>query len=72
MTTLLNTPDIGIIVLQEEYAEHVDDLVLKFKQSKKMIPIVIEAPSKFGTKYKDVTQYYKAYIKGYIGFDIEI
>jgi vacuolar-type H+-ATPase subunit F/Vma7 len=71
-TTLLGTPDIGIIVLQEDYAEYINDLVLKFKQSKKMTPIIIEVPSKFGTKHRDVTQHYKTYIKGYIGFDIEI
>jgi vacuolar-type H+-ATPase subunit F/Vma7 len=72
LTTLLGTPGIGIIVLQEDYAEHVYDMVLKFKQSKKMTPIIIEVPSKFGTKHRDVTRYYKTYIKGYIGFDIEI
>ena len=71
-TALLANPDIGIIVLQEEYAEYVADLVLKFKQSKKMTPIIIETPSKFGTKHKDVSEYYRTYIKGYIGFDIEI
>lgn len=71
-TTLLGTPHIGVIVLQEDYAEHVHDLVLKFKQSKKMTPIILEVPSKFGTKHRDVTRYYKTYIKGYIGFDIEI
>jgi vacuolar-type H+-ATPase subunit F/Vma7 len=71
-TTLLNDPAIGIIVLQEDYVDHVQDLITKFKESKKMTPIIIDVPSKFGTKHRDVTQYYKTYIKGYIGFDIEI
>jgi len=72
LSNLLKDRDIGIIILQEDYADHVQDLVLKFKQSKKMTPIIVEAPSKFGTKHRDVAQYYKTYIKGYIGFDIEI
>jgi vacuolar-type H+-ATPase subunit F/Vma7 len=72
LTTLLNDPAIGIIVLQEDYVDHVQDLITKFKQRKKMTPIIIDVPSKFGTKHRDVAQYYKTYIKGYIGFDIEI
>lgn len=71
-TTLLGKSDIGIIVLQEDYEEHVNDLIVKFKQSKKMTPVIIAVPSKFGTRHKDVAEYYKTYIKGYIGFDIEI
>ena len=71
-TALLKDPSIGIIVLQEDYVDHVQDLITKFKQSKKMTPIIIDVPSKFGTKHRDVKQYYKTYIKGYIGFDIEI
>ena len=71
-TALLKDSSIGIIVLQEDYVDHVQDLIAKFKQSRKMTPIIIDVPSKFGTKHRDVTQYYKTYIKGYIGFDIEI
>ncbi len=42
------------------------------KEGKSLTPVIIEVPSKYGTKYEDVTEYYKVYIRKFIGFDIEI
>ena len=72
LTELLVEPDVGIIAVQEKYLEYVDDLIAKHKQDRKMTPVIIGVPSKYDTKYQDVTAYYKAYIKGFIGFDVEI
>ncbi|MFC1934063.1 V-type ATP synthase subunit F [Chloroflexota bacterium] len=72
LTELMNDPDIGIIVIQEDYMKYVDDLIPPFKQRKQVTPIILPVPSKYGTKYRDVTEYYKAYIRGFIGFEIEI
>ena len=72
LTELMEDRDIGIIVIQEDYAEHVDDMVEQLKQRRQTIPVVLEVPSKFGTKYHDIAAHYKAYIRGSIGFDVEI
>ena len=72
LTKLLGDPDIGIIVIREEYMEYVDDMVVQLRQRRQTTPIVLEIPSKFGTRYRDVATYYKAFIRGFIGFDIEI
>jgi len=72
LTELLDEPGVGIIVILEDYARHVADLVTQAQERKTSPPVVIEVPSKYGTRYKDVTQYYKAYIRKFIGFDIEI
>ena len=72
LTELLDEPGVGIIVILEDYARHVADLVTQAQERKTSPPVVIEVPSKYGTRYKDVTQYYKAYIHKFIGFDIEI
>ncbi len=69
---VLKETDVGIVVLQENYAEHVGDLLSRIRKGKKMTPVVIEVPSKRGSKYGDVRGYYKAFIKGAIGFDVEI
>ena len=72
LTELMAEPDVGIIVILEDYAKHIEDLVAQAKETKVSSPVVIEVPSKYGTRYEDVARYYKAYVKRFIGFDIEI
>ena len=72
LTELISQANIGVVMILEDYVKYVEDLVAKVRQGKGMTPVIIEVPSKFGTKYRDVKQYYKAYAKKFIGFDIEI
>ena len=72
LTEFINDPAVGIIVVLEGYMGQVEELLTQAKERKTSPPVVIEVPSKFGTRYGDVTQYYKAYIRKFIGFDIEI
>jgi len=71
-TELIDVPEIGIIVLQEDLVKYVEDLIIQVRERKNYIPVIIEIPSKYGTKHQDVTAYYKAYIRKFIGFDIEL
>ena len=70
--TLIDEASIGVIVILEDYVEHVKDLLSRVREERRMTPIIIEVPSKFGTKYKDVVGYYKTFIKASIGFEVEI
>ena len=72
LTELIGEPEIGIIAIQEDYTEYVRDLMTQVQEGEKLTPVIIEIPSKYGTKYEDVTEYYKAYIRKFIGFDIQI
>jgi len=72
LTELIAEPDIGVVVILEDYAQYVRDLLAQIRQGKAITPIVIEAPSKFGSKYPDVAGYYKSFARDFIGFDIEI
>ena len=72
LTELIGEPEVGIIAIQEDYAEYVEDLMAQVQEGKSLTPVIIEVPSKYGTKYQDITEYYKAYIRKFIGFDIEI
>ncbi|MBN1862775.1 MAG: V-type ATP synthase subunit F [Dehalococcoidales bacterium] len=72
LSELFDEPDVGIVVILEDYMEYVSDLIAQAQERKASPPVVIEVPSKYGTRYKDVTQYYKAYIRKFIGFDIEV
>lgn len=69
---LASDPGVGIIVIQEEYAEHAKDIIDSIRNGKRMTPVIIDVPSKYGTKLGDIGAFYKAYVKRFIGFDVEI
>jgi vacuolar-type H+-ATPase subunit F/Vma7 len=72
LNDLLDQPDIGIIVIMEDYVSHAEDLLTQIRESKRLTPVIIEVPSKDGAKQDTVSEYYKAYIRKFIGFDISI
>jgi vacuolar-type H+-ATPase subunit F/Vma7 len=72
LTELIDDPDVGIIAMREDYLEHVEDILNRVKEERRLTPVIIGVPSKFGAKYEDVTEYYKSYVRKFTGFDIEI
>ena len=69
---LIDDPNIGVVVILEDYVKYVEDLVTQIREGRGITPVIIEVPSKSGTKYRDIRQYYKAFIREFIGFDVEI
>lgn len=72
LTELMTEPDVGIIVTLEDYAQYVEDLLAQARRGRAITPVIIEVPSKFGTKYPDVREYYRASIRESVGFEVEI
>lgn len=72
LSELTAKSEVGVVVILEDYAEHARDMLSRIREEKRAFPVIIEVPSKFGTKYKDIVGFYKAFIKDSIGFDIEI
>ena len=72
LSELIDEPDVGVVVILEDYVEHVEDLLTRVRERGKLTPVIIEVPSKFGTKYPDVRGHYKTFIKESLGFDVEI
>jgi len=72
LTELLAGPDIGIVIILEDYIEYIEDLVGQIRKGKGTTPVIIEVPSKFGTKYPDIREHYRALIRESIGFEVEI
>jgi len=56
----------------EEYAEMAGDVVSQYRQGKNVLPVIVEVPSKRGTRHPDVIAYYKQFSREYLGFDIEL
>jgi len=69
---LLEEPDVGIIVIPEDYVEYVADLLAVVRGGKRMTPVIIEVPSRYEATYRDAREYYQATIRKFIGFDIEV
>ena len=72
LTELIAGPDVGIVIILEDYAEYVEDLVTQVRKKKGTTPVIVEVPSKFGTKYPDIREHYRALIRESIGFEVEI
>ena len=72
LTELLAEPDVGIVVMLEGYAQCVEDIVAQARKRKTMTPVIVQVPSKSGTKYPDIREYYRTRIRESIGFDIEL
>jgi len=72
LTELLAEPNVGIVIILEDYAQYVKDLITQVRKEKRTTPVIVEVPSKFGTKYPDTREYYRAIIRESIGFEVEI
>ncbi len=69
---LLAEPDVGIVVMLEDYAQYVEDLVTQVRKGRGTTPVIVEVPSKFGTKHPNIREYYRSLIRESIGFEVEI
>ena len=72
MTELIADREVSVIAIQEDYAVFVQDLIAQVQEGKSLTPVIIEVPSKHGTKYPDAARYYRAFVSKFVGFEIEI
>ena len=72
LSALLGEPDVGVVVILEDYVNYVDDLLAQTREGKKMTPVIIAVPSRRGMEYEAVREYYKAFVRKFIGFALEI
>lgn len=72
LTELLAEPNVGIVIILEDYAQYVEDLVTQVRKKKGTTPVIVEVPSKFGTKHPDAKVHYRVLIREAIGFEVEV
>lgn len=72
LTEFSKDPSIGIIMISENWMEHVTDIVQGIRKSKKVTTIVIDFPAHFTQEKPNIKEYYKTYTKNLIGFNVEI
>jgi vacuolar-type H+-ATPase subunit F/Vma7 len=69
---LLADSNVGIVVMLEDYAQYIEDLVTQVRKKKGPAPVIVQVPSKSGTKHPDVKAHYRALIRESIGFEVEV
>lgn len=72
MKELVGEENISIIAIQAEYAEYVRDIINAVSDDKRLTPVIIEVPARSGKGSEDASKYYRAFVRKYVGFDIEI
>jgi len=72
LAALLAEPGVGVVIMLEDYTKYVEDIVSQARKKKGASAVIVEVPSKFGTKYPDTRAFYRGLIRESIGFEIEI
>jgi len=70
--SLIGEPDVGVIALQEDFSPFIQDIIKNLRDEKRVIPIIVEVPSKYGANLEDIIARYKSYIRRFVGFEIQI
>jgi len=65
-------PEVAIIVIQEEHAAAVTAELERLRESRRHVPVVLPVASRTAARQLDARQYYREYIRKFIGFDIEV
>ncbi|HEY94842.1 MAG TPA: hypothetical protein G4O15_07885 [Dehalococcoidia bacterium] len=72
MAKLVNNPAVSIIAIQSDYAVHIRDMIDQVIEDKRLKPIIIEVPSGSGATEESAAEHYRAFVRKFVGFDIEI
>jgi vacuolar-type H+-ATPase subunit F/Vma7 len=72
LRVLLGDPGIAIIVIQEEHAAVVSAELERLREARRHVPVVLPVASRSAARQLDARQYYREYLRKFIGFDIEV
>lgn len=72
MRGLIDDRNVSIIAIQADFAGHVRDMITRVAEDKRLTPVIIEVPSKSGEGGENAADYYRAFVRKFVGFDIEI
>jgi len=72
MSGLIDNSTVSIIAIQSDYAVYVKDMIERLIEDKRLTPVIIEVPSGKGEVEESAAAYYRAFVRKFVGFDIEI
>ena len=68
----IDESDVSIVAIQADYTPYVQDMIDRVTEDKRLTPIIIEVPSRSGTGDENAAEYYRKFVRKFVGFDIEI
>ena len=71
LSSLINDVSVGVIALQEDFMPFAEAIINQLRAEKRLTPVIIGVPSKQGAK-ADAIEQYKAFIRRFVGFEIQI
>ncbi len=71
MSNIINDATVGVIALQEDYMPFAEAAINQLRLEKRLTPVIIGVPSKLGAR-ADTIEQYKAFIRRFVGFEIQI
>lgn len=63
---------IGVIVVDEELARLASEQIRRLRHGKRILPVVVEIPSKSREKAMDASTFYRRLSREFLGLDIEL
>jgi vacuolar-type H+-ATPase subunit F/Vma7 len=70
LTGLIADSTIGVIVIQEDFMPFAQSTIENLRAEKRLTPVFIGVPSKLGAR-ADTIEQYKAFIRRFVGFEIQ-
>ena len=72
MRDLIDDSSVSIIAIQADMTGYVRDMIDRIAESKRLTPVIIEVPSMSGEGTENAAEYYRSFVRKFVGFDIEI
>jgi len=70
LSSIVDDNSIGVIVLQEDFMPFAESVIEHLRAEKRLTPVFIGVPSKEGAR-GDTIEQYKAFIRRFVGFEIQ-
>ena len=71
LSNLINDATVGVIALEEDFMPFAEAAINQLRTEKRLTPVIIGVPSKLGAR-ADTIEQYKAFIRRFVGFEIQI
>ena len=71
LSNLTQDATVGVIALEEDYMPFAERTIEQLRAEKRLTPVIIGIPSKLGAR-ADTIEQYKAFIRKFVGFEIQI
>ena len=72
LTELAGDPSVGLILIPDQWMDHVRDLVKKIRAGKRVKTVIIENPGRYREDMRNIREFYKTLTRSLIGFNVEI